>query len=71
MKSPDWMTILPVLPHNYEEIVRRSAGTKKGPYSREDLERMRAQAQARNTVVMVMFMDPRFWRGDADASDEV
>lgn len=59
-KAPDDMTIIEVLPHNYDEIIERSLKTKK-PYTREDLDRMVAEARSKNNVALVMFMDQGFW----------
>jgi hypothetical protein len=59
--APEGMTILEVEPYNYEKIIELSQGTEKGPYTEQDLELMRLNARARNSVAMVMFTAPDFW----------
>lgn len=59
-EAPEGMEIFTVMPNNYDKIIERSKSTPK-PYSREDLEQMRARAYERNTVALVMFMAPDFW----------
>lgn len=61
-KPPEGMTILTVEPRNYDEIIERSQGNLyKEPYTRESLVRIRSEAKAKNTVALVMFLDPNFW----------
>ena len=59
-EAPEGMTIIEVLPYNYDEIIKRSEKTQR-PYTKEDLDRMMAEARAKNNVAMVMFMGPGFW----------
>lgn len=59
-EAPEGMTILTVMPNNYDKIIELSQNTPK-PYSREELDRMRTKAYERNTVALVMFMAPDFW----------
>lgn len=59
---PTGMEIITVLPTHYDDIVQRSQGTQN-PYTREELEHIRARAQANNSVALVMFLDADFWNG--------
>jgi hypothetical protein len=59
MKSD--LPVYEVLPHNYDTIVEESKDTEK-PWTREELEELFADAKARNTVAVVLIMDPkRVW----------
>ena len=60
-KLPDGMIALAVTPVNFDEIIERSQNTNKEPYTVEKLRELRTQAQAKNNVAFVMFMDATFW----------
>jgi hypothetical protein len=59
-ESVKGMTIIEVLPRNYNEIIERSSSSKK-PYTKDDLDRILAEARSKNSAAFVMFMDPGFW----------
>jgi hypothetical protein len=59
---PRGMHIFTVLPQYYDAIIEASKGGQE-EYTLEHLEIMRRNAQERNSVAIVMFMDPTFWIG--------
>lgn len=60
-EAPEGMTILEILPHNYDKIINLSKDTARGEYTVEDLERLRTQARSKNSVAYAMFMNQDFW----------
>ena len=71
MKPPEGMTILTVEPRNYDEIIERSQGNPhKEPYTKESLERLRADAKNINSVALVMFLDPEWYVLERDHGKE-
>lgn len=69
---PDGMKSLAVTPVNFEEIIELSQANvgnpRRGPYTEDELKRIRSQAQAKNSVAMVIFMDQSFWHEEENVA---
>lgn len=68
---PKGMLIYDVVPRNFMRIIDESAKTDK-PYSLEDLIMIHYEALNKNSIAVMMFMDPpRFFSGLNERLEEV
>lgn len=60
-EAPEGTTLLTIEPRNYDKIIELSQNTHN-PYTREELEGLRARNAGNNSAGIVMFIDPSFWK---------